>query len=115
MRRGGILSAAGALPSTFPVGVAALLGGSAVNAADNTMKATAATDVTQQLTWSAATVVATDITAIVVTAHTTATATAMLPAHTMAAVMTAVMVMVMVMAGRAQPSASEVADTAAGS
>ena len=90
------------LAIVFAVGAAALLGGSAANAADNTVKAKAATDVTQQSTdFSSrgrhyrhmATVVATDITAIVVTAHTTATATATLHAHTMAAVMTAVMVM----------------------
>src|SRR5258708_38079176 len=34
----------------FAVGAAALLGGSAANAADNTVKAKAATDVTQQST-----------------------------------------------------------------
>jgi hypothetical protein len=38
------------LAIVFAVGAAALLGGSAVNAADNTVKAKAATDVTQQST-----------------------------------------------------------------
>jgi hypothetical protein len=87
------------LAIVFAVGAAALLGGSAANAADNTMKAKAATDVTQQ---------STDFSSRgrhyrhygyrsgyrhYGTAHTTATATATLRARTMAAVMTAVMVM----------------------
>ena len=38
------------LAIVFAVGAAALLGGSAANAADNTVKAKAATDVTQQST-----------------------------------------------------------------
>ena len=38
------------LAIAFAVGAAALLGGSAANAADNTVKAKAATDVTQQST-----------------------------------------------------------------
>jgi hypothetical protein len=38
------------LAVVFAVGAAALLGGSAANAADNTVKAEAATDVTQQST-----------------------------------------------------------------
>lgn len=38
------------LAIVFTVGAAALLGGSAANAADNTVKAKAATDVTQQST-----------------------------------------------------------------
>jgi hypothetical protein len=38
------------LAIAFVVGAAALLGGSAANAADNTVKAKAATDVTQQST-----------------------------------------------------------------
>jgi hypothetical protein len=38
------------LAIVFAVGAAALLGGSAANAADNTMKTKAATDVTQQST-----------------------------------------------------------------
>jgi hypothetical protein len=38
------------LANVFAVGAAALLGGSAANAADNTVKAKAATDVTQQST-----------------------------------------------------------------
>src|SRR5258707_1924371 len=38
------------LAIVFAVGAAALLGGSAVNAADNTVKAKATTDVTQQST-----------------------------------------------------------------
>ena len=93
------------LAIVFAVGAAALLGGSAANAADNTVKAKAATDLTQQSTdFSSrgrpiaimAIIMATTTTAIVVTAHTMATATATLRGRT-----TAVTTGVMVMAGRA--------------